>query len=274
MLSLLLAALWPQPAPAQRPIDLTNSKVEYSYFPPKTERLQATLARLKARQVLETLSQFLAPLRLPHKLFLVTMECGNENASPHFRGDIRAIVLCYEFVEWVRRVAPAPGESWEGITRDDVVVGAFTGVVLHELGHATFNMLDVPVFGREEDAADAIGIFIALQFSKDVARTVTKGFAYLFAKSGNPKEWAQYADEHGTSAQRFYNTLCVAYGGDPQSFREFFDKGWLPRDRAAGCATEFQQIRLAFSKTVLPFVDQGLMKQVQARDWLKAPPRR
>ncbi|MCC6775755.1 MAG: hypothetical protein IT537_03830 [Hyphomicrobiales bacterium] len=261
------------PASAQRRADLTNSKIEFSYFPPKTQKYQSVMARLKSRQVLQRLSQFLAPLRLPHTLFLVTMECGSEGASPHYRSDIRAIVLCYEFIDWVDRVSPRPDQPWEGITHDEVVVGAFTGVVLHELGHATFYMLEVPVFGREEDAADSIGIFIALQFSKDVARTVTRGLAYLFAKSGNPKEWAQYADEHGTSAQRFYNTLCVAYGGDPQNFREFVDKGWLPKERAAGCATEYQQVRFAFARTIFPFIDQNLMKQVQARDWLAASAR-
>ena len=86
---------------------------------------------------------------------------------------------------------------------------------------------------------------------------------------GNPKEWSQYSDEHGTSSQRFYNTLCLGYGGDPQTFKEFVDKGWLPKERAAGCAAEYQQVRQAFSKTVLPFINQSLIKKVQETDWLK-----
>ena len=49
-----------------------------------------------------------------------------------------------------------------------------------------------------------------------------------------------FADEHGTSSQRFYNTMCLAYGGDPQTFKEFVDKGWLPKDRAANCAGRIQ----------------------------------
>ena len=46
------------------------------------------------------------------------------------------------------------------------------------------------------------------------------------------QEWAQYADEHGTAAQRFYNTLCLAYGGEREWFQDFIDKGWLPKERA------------------------------------------
>jgi hypothetical protein len=274
----LAAALgWPTllsgPALAQKPSDLTNSKIEFAYFPPKTVKYQATLDRLKSRQVLESLSQFLAPLRLPHKLFLVTIECG-DNPSPHYNPSNWAILLCYEFIDVLDRVAPKQGQPSQGFTHDEVVVGAFTGVVLHEVGHAVFDMLDVPIFGREEDAADEIASFIALQFNKDVARTITRGYAYFWTALANPKEWAHYADEHGTPMQRFFNTLCIGYGGDPQTFKEFVDKGWLPKERAANCANEHQQIKYAFEKTILPYIDQNLMKQVQARDWLKPPPQR
>ena len=30
-------------------------------------------------------------------------------------------------------------------------------------------------------------------------------------------------------------------------------------------------MKLAFEKTILPYIDVNLMKQVQAKDWLKAP---
>jgi hypothetical protein len=209
-------------------------------------------------------------LRLPHKLFLVTIECG-ENPSPHYSPGSWAIFLCYEFSEILDRIAPKRGQPVQGFSHDEVVVGSYAGVVLHEAGHAVFDMLDVPVFGREEDAADAIATFIALQFSKDVARTVTRGYAYFWSVLGNPKEWKEYSDEHGTSSQRFYNTLCLGYGGDPQTFKEFVDKGWLPKERAANCVAEYQQIKLAFEKTILPFIDLNQMKAVQAKNWLAAP---
>jgi hypothetical protein len=259
------------PAEAQ---DLSNSKIEFAYFPPKNVKYQATMDRLKSRQVLEQLSQFLSPLRLPHKLYLVTMECQNDSASPFYNGDSWAIFLCYEFSEILDKFAPKRGKPTQGFSHDEVVVGVYAGVVLHEAGHAVFDMLDVPVFGREEDAADEMAIFIALQFSKDVARTVTRGYAYFWSILGDPKEWAQYSDEHGTSSQRLYNTLCLAYGGDPQTFKEFVDKGWLPKARAANCAAEYQQVRSAFEKTILPFVDLDQMKAVQAKSWLAPPPKK
>jgi len=252
---------------AQAPSDLNNSKIEFAYFPPKSEKFLPVLDRLKSHQVLEQLSQFLSPLRLPHKFYLVTNECGRINAF--YSSEVRAIILCYEFVDFVERIAPKPNDTSGEFSRDEVLVGAIAGVMLHEGGHAVFDMLEVPVFGREEDAADAMANFIALQFNKDVARTVVKGFAYLWRSVGNPKEWGDFSDEHGTAGQRFYNALCLAYGGDAGTFKEFIDKGWLPKERAESCASEYQQIRYAFSKTILPFVDPEMLKKVQAKDWLK-----
>jgi hypothetical protein len=152
------------------------------------------------------------------------------------------------------------------------VYGAFVGVLLHESGHAVFDMLHVPVFGREEDAADQMAAFIALNFNKEVARTITRGFAYLwrgFARSGGDKEWSDFADEHGTDQQRYYNMLCMGYGADPALFEDFIDQGWLPKTRAENCAAEYQLVRRAFAKTVLPFIDQAKMKTVRETDWFK-----
>ena len=265
--ALVLPAVACNQAVAQTAPSLTNGKIEFSYFPPKTVKYQAIMERLKAAHLLEQMSQFLSPLRLPHKFYLVTTECGKINAF--YSSDMRAIILCYEFVELVERLAPKADAPAGEFSRDEVLVGAIAGVMLHEGGHAVFDMLDVPVFGREEDAADAMANFLALQFNKDVARTVVKGFAYLWRSVGNPKDWSEYADEHGTSAQRFYNALCTAYGGDPATFKEFVDKGWLPKERAENCAAEYQQTRYAFIKTILPFVDPEMLKLVQAKDWLK-----
>ena len=146
------------------------------------------------------------------------------------------------------------------------------GTALHESGHMMFHMLDVPVFGREEDAADEMASYMALQFNKDVARTIVKGFVYFWSRSKDPPSEAYagryFSDDHGTASQRMYNTLCLAYGGDPKTFQEFVDKGWLPKERAGHCAEEFAILQRAFEKTVEPFLDHDLMIRVQKADWL------
>ena len=147
------------------------------------------------------------------------------------------------------------------------------------------------MFGREEDGADEVAAFLALQFNKETARTIIKGFAYMWALSGDPRTQAMdvddpnypkdpdkqcwvdpfcaFSDEHGTSSQRLYNTLCIAYGGDPATFQDFVDSGWLPPERAKNCGKEYQQIKFAFEKTILPFVDQEQMAKVRDRQWFQ-----
>jgi len=243
--------------------------IDVTYVAPISAKYTAVMERLKARRVLEQLRDFTEPLRLPHAFHLIARECHEENAF--YSPAEWSLTLCYELIDEINRDAPKSDQMKEGVTHEDVVLGEVVFVVLHELGHAAFDMLQVPVFGREEDAADQMAVFLAMQFSPEVARTIVRGNYYFFSNHGDPTEWGRYADEHGTNSQRLYNGLCWAYGGDPQLFKDFVDQGLLPKQRAANCADEYRQIRDAFNGTILPFIDTALMKEVQARDWFKRP---
>jgi hypothetical protein len=259
----------PEIAAQPRPQELAaNTRVMIDYIDPmlRYPRSQATLDRLRKRQVLEELAMFLSPLRLPRVLRIRTKSCGVVNAF--YDRSEWAISLCYEFYEHLEQIAPQT-KSPQGFTRDEVIVGGFIDAIFHELGHALFDILQVPVFGREEDAADQLSAFLMLQFGQDVARTTIQGAAFTYLNNRNPRSRAEYADEHGTDAQRFFNYLCLAYGGEPDAFRDFVDNGVLPKARANGCAREHQVVKKAFAKTILPHIDQQLMKTVQSVQWLR-----
>jgi hypothetical protein len=273
VLALTLAATAAEsPAAAQNWGSVPNNpKVSIAYMPPTSERLESVYEAMKGRQVLEELQHFLAPLHLPHPLRLQTKQCNMVNAFYNF--DERSLTICYELVAELIRSAPETVSEDGFVTHEGAIIGTLVGVVLHEGGHMMFDMLQVPVFGREEDAADETASFLALQFNKDVARTIIKGFAYYWAKSQDPSAstpMSAWSDEHGTASQRMYNTLCLAYGGDPQTFQEFVDRGWLPKKRADHCNEEFTHLQRAFVKTILPFIDRDLAVQVQKTQWLTA----
>jgi hypothetical protein len=260
---LLGAVTGSQPAAAQH-ADLTNENIEIDYQPPQSARFDALYERLQKRQVLENLRAFLSPLKLPRTLKLTTKECGETNAY-YSRYD--GLILCYEYIDYIERLAPSD-KTPEGFTRLEGIAGAFVEVSLHELGHAVFDMFNVPVFGREEDAADQMAGFIMLQFSKDMARLAIKGAAYSYYSQQTAWSRPKFSDEHGTELQRFYNYLCLGYGGAPETFSDFVENGMLPKSRAVNCAHEYQQVRHAFIKTVLPSIDQDLMRKVQAIRWI------
>jgi hypothetical protein len=252
--------------------------------------------RMMKRRVLEQFAEFLSPLRLPYTLFIIASDCdGKAWDSPYYSPYNHLINMCYSFIAAAERNAEtlvAMQESrklWTPVSKEQLMAGLFASVLLHETGHAMFDLLNVPVFGREEDAADFMAAFIGLQFGRETARTVVKGFAYYWAydaeqgadpavnKPANPAKdpeircmqdpFCAYSDEHGTASQRMYNTLCMAYGGDPEGFKDFVDIGWLPKERAEGCASEYQRLKFAFERTILPFIDQQQMKNVRARSW-------
>lgn len=282
----------PDPGPKYRPIPgLDNSGFPVCHLAPNDAN-KAAYTALQSRHILEAYSQFLSPLHLTHPLLLIGLNCQPtfNSDSPFYSSGDRALHFCYEWYKDVLQAAPT-ATTPQGVTRENVITGMWAGTLLHETGHAMFDMLDVPVFGREEDAADQVAALIALQFNTDVQRTIIKGFAYFWqtaAQSGDdpptannpnpPKDAIQrcfsdplcaYSDEHGTASQRLYNTLCLAYGGNPAAFKDFVGIGWLPKARADGCDREYRQLALAFGKTVLPFVDPEMRKKVQATQWLQ-----
>ena len=240
---------------------------------------------IKAR-LLERLRDFLLPVRLPRPIGLLATECEGDSVSPFYHNGERTITVCYQFIALAERVTDRviaetkkdPKRYPFPITRDEFLWGLIGGVLLHEGGHALFDVLDVPVFGREEDAADQMSILVALHLRPALAEAAVKSFAYFWhmvpdpdagmTKDGKVNE--EFADEHGTGSQRLYNGLCIGYGHSPAVFGKFVSAGWLPEQRAKGCAHEYKQIASAFAKTVLPFIDTKRMAEVQGVDWLAA----
>ena len=252
------------PALAEPPwANLQNEKIEVQYLPPINDTYRSTYQFLMKRRVLEELSAFLSPLQLPLPLKITMMECGETN-SYYSKSD--GVRLCYELSEFLMRIAPGTDPS-EAFNREDVIVGTFVQIALHEVGHAVFDLLQVPILGREEDAADQIAAFVSLNFGPKVARRILGGSAQFWRLSDVPMDRTAFADEHSTPLQRYYNTLCIAYGGQPATLRDLVDAGFLPAARAAHCSTEYEQVRRAFAETILPYVDPQRLKLIQSIDW-------
>jgi hypothetical protein len=254
--------------PASAQAAQSSAPIEIEYVPPAKQYLRPVYERLKQRKVLEQLRDFLSPLRLPVTLRIRTLQCDDTNA--YWAGRVEGLKLCYEYVDWVERLAPAETTP-EGFTPQDAIAGEFVEVTLHEMGHAVFDLFNVPIFGREEDAADQMAGFLMLQFGQDVALRTISGTAYTYQQQAKQSNWSRttFADEHETDEQRFYNYLCLAYGAQPATFQRFVDSNILPAKRAANCGREYRQIQRAFLKTIMPHVDQEVMKKVQAMQMLR-----
>jgi len=260
-------SLYSTAATARKSSNARSDRIQISYVSPKNQEHEVLFRLLKERKVLEKLKQFLSPLRLPRPLLLKLEGC--EGVSNAWYGDDE-ITVCYEYIADILRNAPQEATP-AGVTRIDAIVGPTLEVFLHEVGHAVFDYLEVPILGREEDAADQFAAYLLLQFSKDDARKLIVGVAYSYhvdasepSKKKNP-----FADEHGLPAQRFYNVMCTAYGADSKLFADLVEKEYLPKERAEGCKDEYEQIVRAMTKLIRPYIDQTRAAQVRAKRWLK-----
>lgn len=112
----------------------------------------------------------------------------------------------------------------------------------HELGHALIDVLQLPVLGREEDAADTLSaLLIDKIWDEDAATAIiydTSNAFLLYDAETDPAETV-YWDSHGLDLQRYYNLICLFYGANPEVRDDVAKELELPEDRAIGCADEF-----------------------------------
>jgi hypothetical protein len=242
------------------------NRVTVDYIEPRSESLQGVYERMKKSRLLEEFAQFLAPMRLPMTLRIWGTECfAYADWLAYYSAEEHAIHFCYEFVDRLEKSRPA-SVTEEGFEPAQVLMGAMVGMLLHETGHAFIDLLKVPVFGRDEDAADQIAEFIALQFDQGLAETITKGSSWFWLTDARTMLYLNdYADVHSTSLERFLNYLCLAYANDADRYQQL--AGEFLKARAAHCKDEYRQVEKAFAKTILPYVDPSLLKEVRSRHW-------
>ena len=194
-----------------------SKQIRIEYDVPKNPAHQPIYERLKQVRALEHLQTLLSPFRLPRPLLLKVSGCDGESNAWYDEG---FVTVCYEFLADILK--NALNQTLPSIiTQDDAILGPFIDVFLHETGHAFFDLLNVPVVGREEDAADLFSAYIMLQLGKEDARRLILGNAYQYKEDVvNPQvPLTKYADEHGIPAQRFFNVLCPCVWRRPKIIR-------------------------------------------------------
>lgn len=227
--------------------------VKVSYHPPSDPAYQPIYEALMEQGVLERVRDHLEKLELPSDLSLQLSGC-NGQVDAWYDSSLRTVTICYEYVAYIdeiRRNLP-PQAVALGLTPEDAIVGPFLEVVAHEVAHALFDLLKVPVLGREEDAADQVAAYTLLQLGREQARLAILGTAAMYAaevRSEAPK-LSDFAKVHSTSAQRLFNLLCLAYGSNPKMFAPLREMDLLPKERADGCADEYRQVDYAVRKLI------------------------
>src|SRR5690349_94891 len=129
--------------------------IRVKYDPPTND------AGREARQVLQlggtdgVAAGFTKAFKLPND---VTIHAVNGFVGPNYQPATRTITLSYGFVEYVAKLLlenfPELKTNQNEFGREWAAINGF--ILVHEWGHALVDQFDIPVLGKEEDAADAL----------------------------------------------------------------------------------------------------------------------
>jgi hypothetical protein len=206
---------------------------------PVYETLRADLGR---RRYLEALTEHLNALFwLPAALTLEMDRCGEANA--YYDPARRKIVGCYELIAALLDTFDKRGSR---ANLDNHVYGAFTFSLLHEVAHAIIDVWDLPVTGKEEDAADQLATIVLLSFGEEGEAAVVSA-AVAFARAKEKLNNSRFAAEHSLSKQRAFSILCWVQGQDTSAPARWPLWRDVPADRSERCVTESAQVMEAWN---------------------------
>jgi hypothetical protein len=262
--------------------EMSAGRIQVEYVPPKNSDHEALYYQLMECTSLEKIKTMLMPFRLPRDVRIRTMGCdGEANAWYQPIDGVPTITVCYEYLDGLWKRLPMMMTN-DGPTPTDALMGQMLFAFAHEFGHLAFDVYEVPVFGREEEAADNFAAFLMLQFRENAPRLIMGAawsyHAFIKDVRENPKATlplAAFSSNHGQPEERFFNLECMAYGSDRARYAYLVETGLLPKSRAKNCKYEYDVMKFAFDKEILPHIDRAVAEQVLAKDWLAsaAPPR-
>ncbi len=122
---------------------------------------------------------------------------------------------------------------------------AFLAVFYHEMGHALIDIMELPVLGLEEDAADVLSVVLINELweaedSEKKVRAAAGFWAQSAAEWAGSGEAPDYGGVHSPDERRYYTYVCLYYGADPEARQSLAADLSLSEDRAESCPDEYQ----------------------------------
>jgi len=126
----------------------------------------------------------------------------------------------------------------------------------HELGHAVVSEFNLPVLGREEDAADSFATLALLHVGTDFTHRVlvdaARGLLLIGKRDAQMGVEPAFYGEHGLDQQRAYKIVCLMVGSNPAAFRDLAQRANLPEERRETCQGDFEQAKTSWMRLLEP----------------------
>ncbi|TJZ69014.1 DUF4344 domain-containing metallopeptidase [Chitiniphilus eburneus] len=253
-----------------------RKEFKYLYTPPKNPELQKYYEWLKQENAGAKLEPVLKLINWPAGLTIETKECGVSNA--YYWPGKAEIVVCYELFKDFHDKSETEMAKRTPEYRRKVAIGGVRFLILHEVGHAVYDIFKVPVIGNPEDAADAFALYMLLKSKDPEVHWVLQGAKFFFMKnhtdftSTSDLEFGSFADAHPLHQQRYFNMLCDAYGSSTKRYGFLVEKGFLPKGRAESCPQDWKRLDYAMEKLVAPYFDMAEVRKLQSKKYPEFEP--
>lgn len=147
----------------------------------------------------------------------------------------------------------------------DFTMHDMTFTLFHESGHLLIHELDLPVLGKEEDAADSAGVLLMFKTIKDAdeAYNALNDAADYWTYSSNamPDEDFNYNvntyDPHSLDIQRANNMVCLMVGKDPDEFADTAKAFEFDDDMIDQCAADYEEADHSWTKVLEPYLTKS-----------------
>jgi hypothetical protein len=234
--TVLLVACGDNLVDAETDAETAELKVEFEDPAGRANKIGAEL--LEAGETELVAATLAEAFELPDKL---SVRVTNDPQGPYYDPNADEVVLDYDFALTTFEVLAQNNPGWGDRRLVEAASATSSFVLAHEFAHALIDIYDLPVLGREEDAADNIASVILLNTEDgwELALDAAEFWAGLEEYRGAP-ELADYADEHSLDMQRAFSIICKIAGSDRQLRREVRQLGLLPPERLARCPEEYE----------------------------------
>jgi hypothetical protein len=219
----------------------TSAAVDVSFAQPTGGQANAVGAGLlKANRVPYLMNSFAQAFQVPEPI--TVRGVNGFGGGPFYNPRNDTITFQYGFANLVVQTMHQLNPQYNQY-RLGTAVGAVDSFILaHEFTHALIAIYDLPVLGKEEDAADELATLILLKAPQggkyvfDAAQ-----FWYGLSKSQNVPAISDYADVHSLDLQRAYAMICDLAGSSKENFQQVARLKLLPAARLQSCPAEYKQ---------------------------------
>lgn len=188
-------------------------------------------------------------IELPVEVEFAIEECSDSYV--YYDSDFNRVTICQQWFDEIERIT-SRGLS-EKAERRQTVLSVALAVLLHETAHALIDVLNIPVTGREEDAADQFSTLVLLNQKDGARKAMQVAYTYKLLSQDTTRYPQVYWDEHSLDIQRYYDTLCMIYGRDPKQNERLLANNHLPQERAEICECQYERIEKSWKQLLMPY---------------------